>query len=374
MNTLRSAVSAAALALVAASPISARAQSSSDLYQPVVTDVHTRSPSRDLTDVMAIQFGKVVTGGFSYNYRDGVDDLSSAGFFFSPDLPTEDQVVFATSFNDLGNGDTAFELQGKYTLESGLGFSTGFYRPGMSGQSDVFFARVNYELPLAGGKLTLSPVGQKNADRDYDLGAYALYTYDSLLMGGGFDGEEVRAVVNYHTPTPLGPLRPAAEVFFVDNSAGDVDGAEVVLMTGTVSYSGGFLDPAFSVGRASGPSNVTFANPVSFTTLAWNRAHDVWEYGNYMNWRILSLDIAGNRSTDYSAVIYPAQLIDNYEGRLERIYVGARHVTSDVDSDADGAIAGYYGTLFGKFSGGVSFTYDLQDEQGELVFGLVYLH
>jgi len=372
MNALRCVVTAAVVGLVSV-PSSQVCAQAMDIYQPQFTDFHVQVPDRDVADVMAIQFGKVLTGGFSYNYRDGADDPSSGGMFFRPDLESEDELVLATSYVDQGR-DSAFELQGKYTLEGGLGFATGYYRPGITGQSDVFFARVNYETSFAGGKLMLSPTGQKNADRDYDLGGYAVYTVGSLLAGGGFDGEEVRGVVNFNFPQPIGPLRPAAEVFYVDNSVGDVPGAEVVLVTGTVSYSGGFLDPAFSVGRASGPSNVTYANPVSFTSLAWNRAYDVWEYGNYVNFRIFSLEAADNRTTDYSAVIYPLQLLDNYEGLLERIYLGARHVTSDLDSDADGAIAGYYGTLFGKFSGGLSFTYDVQDEQGEVVFGLVYVH
>jgi len=363
------------VALVSASlPLGSAAWAqASDVYRPILSDFHTRSPSRDRTEINAIQFGEILTGGLNYTYLDGADDVSSAGAFFRPDLGTEDELAIGTSFVD-NAGESQFELQGRYTLASSLGLATGFFRSGASGQSDLFFARLNYEIPFAAGKLNLSPVAQRNLNRDYDLGAYIVYTDDNLLAGGGFDGEEVRATVNYAFPGQIGGLRPAGEVLFVDNSVGEIDGAEILLAAGTLSFSGGYLAQGFSVGRVSGPTAVYQSNPVSFTSPAWNRFYDVWEYGDFMSFEVLSIQAGEGRQTKYSAVVYPAQLMPGEQGVAERIYVGYRHLENDLGGDTDAPVAGYFGRLFGMYSGSVSFAYDFQDEQGELILGLVLVH
>jgi len=373
MNAIRALVTCAAVLCLSSSVASPARAQAGDPYRPILSDFHTRSPSRDRSEINAIQFGETLTGGANFTYLDGLDDVSSAGAFIRPDLGTEDEFVIGTSFVD-NAGESQFELQTRYTLASSLGLATGYFRSGASGQSDLFFARVNYEVPFMGGKVSLSPVGQRNLNRDYDLGAYAVYTNADLLVGGGFDGEEVRGTVNYAFPTKLGALRPAGEVLYVDNSVGEIDGAEIMLAAGTLGFSGGYLAQGFSMGRVAGPTAVYQVNPVSFTSPAWNRFYDVWEYGDFVSVEALSVQAGDGRTTRYSAVVYPAQLLPENQGIAERVYLGFRHTENDIDNDTDAPVAGYFGPLFGKFSGSVSFAYDFQDEQGELILGLVLVH
>lgn len=345
-------------------------------YAPIFSDSHAIIRNSDRIETSSIQFGRTFTAGFSYTYFDGIDDPKSGGIFLNPDIPGESQLVLGTSIVDTAD-DTAFELQSKLTFASGFGFAGGYHRTGVSGQDDTVFVRIDYSLPIAGLQLNVAPLAQRNPDGDdhVDVGGYLRLTGPSMNLGYGFDGEEVRAVLNYVAP-PLGAMRPAAEVLYVNSEVGDIDAGQFYLLTATASFSGGFFSPLYSAGRGAGPSAVYFPNPVSFTSATFNRLYDVWELGGQLNLRVEGFNLAGTRTTNYQMSLHPANFVAGEQGRLERLFLGFKHIQNDgldVD-DVDMPFVGYFGQLVGKLNAALVLGYDFEERRSEATLGFVYVH
>lgn len=359
----------------------------SDLYQPVASDLHSiflpssLSGGRDVFDTSNIQFGRTFNAGFRYQGLEGIEDFKAAGIYFKPSLPNEDQLTLGTSIIDVGGAtDTQFEFQAKYALASGFGLAATYFDNGVSGQEALTALRLDYDAKLgpAGMRFNIAAVAQRNFDPDgsgsYDAGAYARVYSDNMVIGAGYDGEEVRGLLNFTFPK-IGTVTPATEFLFVNSQVGDVDGGQFFLGSATVDFRGGFLSPVFSQGRSGGPSAVYYNNPVSNVSSLYNRAHDVWEYGRILNFRVQGLKSGRARTTDYQVAFYPAHVVGGDQGYLERLFVGTKRIvnTNNGLDDIDAPFAGYSGRL-GKLNASFVIGHDFDDSQSEITLGFVYLH
>jgi hypothetical protein len=371
-------------------PMAGLAQDSAaaDVYQPLASDFHTLllpnrlSGNKDVFDTSNIQFGKTFNAGFRYQGLEGSSDVTAAGAYFNPMLEREDRLTFGASIVDLGGDtDTQFELQAKYALASGFGLAATYFDNGISGQDALTALRLDYDTEAGSGgmRFNVASLAQRNFDPDgdgsYDVGAYVRLYSDKMVVGAGYDGEEVRALFNFALAKVNG-VTPAVELLFVNSQVGDMDDGQFLLGSATLDFTGGFLAPVFSQGRVAGPSAVYYNNPVSNVSSLYNRAHDVWELGRILNFRVQGLKFGNTRTTDYQLAFYPAHVVEGDQGQLERLFFGTKHIVNSNNGldDIDEPFVGYFGRLFGKLNASFMAGYDFGNSQAEITFGLVYLH
>jgi PAS domain S-box-containing protein len=109
-----------------------------------------------------------------------------------------------------------------------------------------------------------------------------------LMASWGSDGEQWRSTVGYVAPDQgAAELRPAIEMFYVDNTIGQVNGSKDMMVTGSLGYRKGFLGHESRLGRAMGPTGVEFSNPLGYLNPNFNRRLTAWEVGELVNFRFI---------------------------------------------------------------------------------------
>lgn len=105
----------------------------------------------------------------------------------------------------------------------------------------------------------------------------------------GSDGEQWRSILAYISPE-RGPneLRPAIEMFYVDNTIGKVDGSKDMIVASSLGFRKGFLGARGPIGpHPMGPTGVEFSNPLGYLNPNFNRRLTAWEVGESVNFRYI---------------------------------------------------------------------------------------
>jgi hypothetical protein len=159
----------------------------------------------------------------------------------------------------------------------------------------------------------------------------------------GSDGEQWRGTLAYVAPE-LGvhELRPAVEVFYVDNTIGQVNGSKEMMVTGSLGFRKGFLGHEARLGRAMGPTGIEFSNPLGYLNPNFNRRLTAWEVGEFVNFRFIhkTLPNAGREETLETA-IYPTQLL-GIDSLVNALFVGVGVTSPNPGQNGVSGLLGYH--------------------------------
>jgi hypothetical protein len=211
-------------------------------------------------------------------------------------------------------GATAWEAQAEYRLPTGvllpgsIGVGGGYAARDRFGP-DIRFAKLSYRDELGVGWRAIASVQSQEVGHATSPGGYAALYNSQLMFAGGIDGEQWRTAMGYVHPATAGKVRPAFELFYVDETVGSSGGVKFLLATATLGYQGwGFLSHDSRLGRALGPQGLEFRNPNGFLQPMWNRLFDVAEVGDLLNGRVTETrDALGLISRDWQIVGFPFQ-------------------------------------------------------------------
>jgi hypothetical protein len=201
-----------------------------------------------------------------------------------------------------------------------LGFGGGFVDRNLSNQ-DIKFAKVSYRNEWQSVKYIVSTQWQSFQGKDYP-GGYVAPLNKELMDTWGSDGEQWRSTFGYVAPDQ-GPnkLRPALEVFYVDNTIGQVNGSKDMMVTGSLGFRKVFLGHEARLGRAMGPTGVEFFNPLGYLPPNFNRRLTaLGSRGIGQGFIHKALPNAGREETLETAV-YPGQLL-GVDSLINALFVG----------------------------------------------------
>lgn len=273
--------------------------------------------------VNSILWSPVFKGGHGVQISEtGGQDINYFGGFVRPLLTRPELGDLILGAQQILQGDgKQTEVQGEYRLPSGLGFGGGFVDRNFSDQ-DIKFAKVSYRNEWRSVKYIVSTQWQSFQGREYPGGYVALYN-KQLMASWGSDGEQWRSTIGYVAPeSGANELRPAIELFYVDNSIGQVNGSKDLMVTGSLGFRKGFLGHESRLGRAMGPTGVEFANPLGYLNLNFNRRLTAWEVGEFVNFRFIHKTLPNSgREETLETAIYPGQLFGT-KTLLDALFVG----------------------------------------------------
>lgn len=272
----------------------------------------------------------------------GGRDLNYFGGFARPFLTHPEYGDLILGAQEILQGDgKQTEAQGEYRLPSGLGLGGGFVDRNQSNQ-DIQFAKISYRNEWQSIKYILSGQWEHVQNQDYPGGYIALYNKQWMASWGN-DGEQWRSTAAYVAPDQgEKQLRPAIEMFYVDNSIGKIHGSKDWMVTGSLGFRKGFLGHESRLGRAMGPTGVEFANPLGYLNPNFNRRLTAWEVGDFVNFRFIhrTLPNAGREETLETAV-YPGQLL-GLDHWLSAAFVGLGVTSPHPGADGVSGLLGYH--------------------------------
>ena len=275
------------------------------------------------SQVNSILWTPVFKGGYGVIASEsGGQDTHYLGGFARPLVARPELGELILGAQEVLKGDSKqTEVQGEYRLPSGLGFGGGFVDRNLSDQ-DVQFAKISYRNEWQGIKYILSTQWQNFQGQNYPGGYVALYNKE-LMATWGSDGEQWRSTFGYVAPDQgVNSLRPALEVFYVDNTIGKINGSKDLMVTGSLGFRKGFLGHDSRLARAMGPTGLEFGNPLGYLNPNFNRRLNAWEVGEFVNFRYIhkTLPNAGREETLETAV-YPGQLL-GIDSLVSAVFVG----------------------------------------------------
>lgn len=250
--------------------------------------------------------------------------------------------ISATGAQEILQGDSKqTEVQGEYRLPSGLGFGGGFVDRSLSNQ-DIKFAKMSYRNEWQSIKYIVSTQWQSFQGRDYPGGYVALYN-KQLMTSWGSDGEQWRSTVGYVGPDQgLNELRPGIEMFYVDNTIGQVNGSKDMMVTGSLGFRKGFLGHESRLGRAMGPTGVEFSNPLGYLNPNFNRRLTAWEVGDFINFRFIHKTLPNSgREETLETAIYPGQLLRT-DSLIDALFVGIGATSPNPGQHGVSGLLGYH--------------------------------
>ncbi len=316
--------------------------SDSPLLHPGKLDFHfTRADAAD--NYNFIVWTPVFKGGVGTTDVHGGANIQYVGGFVRPFTGNPDLGDLILGFHHVdAPAGNDYEFQGEYRLPMGLGVGGGYVSRNVG--PDTGFGKISYRNKVNDWNYILSAQLQEDND-DVAPGGYAAVHNEHLMVAGGTDGEQWRAAVGYVSPEGEGPLRPAAEVLYVDNTIGDLPGAKFLFVNGTLKFGGGFLSHPARLGRAMGPQGLEYGNPLGFLQPTWNRCLDVWELGSLVNVRFQRREFPNETvSEKYEAVAFPFQF-DQQDNCLDRVFVGGFGDRTPAEGRTGGILAGIVGKL-----------------------------
>lgn len=201
---------------------------------------------------------------------------------------------------------------------------------------------------------------QNTANTTFPGGYLALYDTTKMVAGGS-DGEQWRLAFGYIHPGGS-KLRPAVEIFRVDQSVGKRDGPTFLLATASLKYSGfGFLSHESRLGRALGPQGLQFTNPIGFVQPTWNRAMEIAEIGGMIAARVQETRLSsGQRFRNSQVLVFPFQFDANVN-KFDWLFSGAGLRESSSRKNAPYLIAGASGVIQ-RVGFTVESQWDLEDD------------
>jgi hypothetical protein len=272
----------------------------------------------------------------------GGQDIHYFGGFVRPLLTRPELGDLILGAQEVLQGDgKQSEMQGEYRLPSGLGFGGGFVDRNFSDQ-DIKFAKVSYRSGWQSINYIISTQWQNFQGQDYPGGYAAIYN-KQLMASWGSDGEQWRGTLGYVAPDRgVHALRPAIEVFYVDNTIGRVNGSKDMMVTGSLGFRKGFLGHESRFGRAMGPTGVEFANPLGYLNPNFNRRLTAWEIGDLVNFRFIHKILPNAvREETLETAIYPAQLLGG-DSLLNSVFVGAGITSPHPGQNGVSGLLGYH--------------------------------
>ncbi len=294
------------------------------------------------------------------------------GGFVSPLLSRPELGNLVLGAQEITQGDSnQTEVQGEYRLASGIGVGAGFVDRKFSDQ-DIHWAKLSYRGDLWGDiRYILSTQWQHVQARDYPGGYLALYN-PQLMATWGSDGEQWRASFGYVAPDEgADKLRPALEVFYVDNSIGQLDGAKDLWVTGSLGFRKGFLGHESRLGRAMGPTGVEMANPIGYLNPNFNRRLTAWEVGDLVNFRFIHTTLPnGMRVETLETAVYPTQLLAPGSW-LDTLFVGVGNTSPNPGQDGVSGIFGYHQRI-GHFESSIRVQHDFDRDDTALFVDLIH--
>lgn len=322
--------------------------------------------------VNSILWTPVFKGGHGVQVSEtGGQDTNYFGGFARPLLKRPDLGDLILGAQEVLQGDSKqTEVQGEYRLPTGLGFGGGFVDRSLSNQ-DIKFAKISYRNEWRSVKYIVSTQWQRFQGQDSPGGYVALF--DKRLMATwGSDGEQWRTTLAYISPE-RGPneLRPAIEMFYVDNTIGNVDGSKDMMVTGSLGFRKGFLGHEARLGRAMGPTGVEFSNPLGYLNPNFNRRLTAWEVGELVNFRYIhsTLPNAGRQETLETA-IYPGQLLGT-KGLINALFVGVGVTSPNPGQDGVSGLLGYH-TRIESIESSFRAQHDFDRDDTSLFFSLIH--
>ncbi len=293
--------------------------------------------------VNSILWTPVFKGGHGVQISEtGGQDINYFGGFARPLLTRPELGDLILGAQEILQGDSKqTEVQGEYRLPSGLGFGGGFVDRSLSNQ-DIKFAKMSYRNEWQSVKYIVSTQWQSFQGKDYPGGYFALYN-KQLMASWGSDGEQWRSTVAYVAPDQgANELRPAIEMFYVDNAIGQVNGSKDMMVTGSLGFRKGFLGHEARLGRAMGPTGVEFSNPLGYLNPNFNRRLTAWEVGEFINFRFIhsALPNSGRQETLETA-IYPGQLLRT-GSLIDALFVGVGVTSPNPGQHGVSGLLGYH--------------------------------
>ncbi|MGZ5007201.1 MAG: hypothetical protein ACXWE9_01250 [Methylobacter sp.] len=262
------------------------------------------------------------------------------------------------------------ELQGEYRLPSGLGFGGGFVDRNLSSQ-DIKFAKMSYRNEWRSIKYIVSAQWQNFQGQDYP-GGYIALIEKSLMASWGSDGEQWRSTLAYVAPDQgVKKLRPAIEVFYVDNTIGKVNGSKDIMVTGSLGFRKGFLGHESRLGRAMGPTGVEFANPLGYLNPNFNRRLTAWEVGDFVNFRFIHKTLPNNiREETLETAIYPGQLL-GIDSWINALFAGVGITSPKPGQNGVSALLGYH-TRIDSIESSFRVQHDFDRDDTSIFFSLIH--
>ena len=288
-------------------------------------------------------WGKTFKGGGGIIKRDQGDDTKYGGLFFHPKLPYG-SLTAAGHFINTGQTNQ-FELKAEYRLPTGIGAGAGYID--LDG-AKVQFAKVSFHGRLTEKWKIATHFLVQEVDKSTSFGAYMNLSDPTKMLAAGYDGEELRLTAGFVVPKTRSPVRPAAEIFWLDRSPGQLSGSNFLLMASTLRFTGGFISHNGRLGRSMGAQGIEFINPITFLLPNWNRLLNVWEQGNMVDWRLIYVKPPndGPHTLRTEAIVWPFQF-DRILDFKDLIFVGGYYREAG-ETNATGAMTGikyFFGPL-----------------------------
>ncbi|MDD1605155.1 MAG: hypothetical protein LUP96_00440 [Methylococcaceae bacterium] len=269
----------------------------------------------------------------------------------------------------LKGGVKQTEVQGEYRLPFGLGIGGGFADRQYSGQ-DIKFAKISYRNEWKDIKYILSTQWQSYQGKSSPGGYVAVYN-KQLMATWGSDGEQWRSTFGYVAPDQ-GPdkIRPALEVFYVDNSIGNFNGSKDLMVTGSLGFRKGFLSHEARLGRAMGPTGLEFGNPLGFLSPTFNRRLTAWEVGDLVNFRFIHSTLPNyGRVETLETAIYPTQFFGD-KSLLSALFVGVGVTSPNPGKDGLSGLFGYHKRI-NNFESSLRVQHDFDRDDTTLFFNAI---
>lgn len=322
--------------------------------------------------VNSILWSPVFKGGYGVIAPEsGGQDTHYFGGFARPLVARPELGELILGAQEVLKGDSKqTEVQGEYRLPSGLGFGGGFVDRNLSDQ-DVQFAKISYRNEWRNIKYILSGQWQNFQGQDYPGGYVALYNKE-LMATWGSDGEQWRSTFGYVAQDQgAKSLRPALEVFYVDNTIGKINGSKDLMVTGSLGFRKGFLGHDSRLARAMGPTGLEFGNPLGYLNPNFNRRLNAWEVGEFVNFRYIhkTLPNAGREETLETAV-YPGQLL-GIDNLVSAVFVGVGVTSPKPGEDGVSGLLGY-NKHFNNFESNFRVQHDFDQDDTAFYFGAIY--
>jgi len=302
-------------------------------------------------------------GGFIQNAQ---GSTYYGGIFAHPQV-NFGEITLASHFVSDGK-NSEYELKAEYRLLNGLSFGGGYISDSYA-QQKLGFAKISWHRNLEDWNFIVSGQSLQINEKNY-MGGYGAVFNANTMMAMGYDGEELRATIGYIAPQQKrSPIRPAAEIFWIDRSLGtEIGGSNFLLAMATLGYKGGILSHPARLGRAMGPWGLEYSNPITFKTPTWNRLLNTWEQGGLANFRLSYSGISPKNYTWRTEVSsFPFQFFD-VSRYLKGCFVGAYHLAVPTQQSV-GSSAGW-SHVFKYFGLMSAAEYDFQSQQYTLFFAL----
>ncbi len=293
------------------------------------------------------------------------------GGFVSPLLPHPELGNLVLGAQEISQGDSnQTEVQGEYRLPFGLGLGAGFVDRKFSNQ-DVRWAKIAYRGLWGDIHYILATQWQRFQAKDYPGGYLAVYN-PQLMATWGSDGEQWRTSFGYVAPDQgKDKFRPALEVFYVDNSIGQLDGPKDLWVTGSLGFRKGFLGHESRLGRAMGPTGVEMANPIGYLNPNFNRRLTAWEVGDLVNFRFIHTTLPnGKRVETLETALYPMQLLAPGTW-LDTLFVGVGNTSPNPVQDGVSGIFGYHQRI-GHFESSIRVQHDFDRDDTSLFVSVIH--